>query len=106
MLLAGGFACATAWKSTAKGGCLANSRHPATYNTATAVRKAVARTFAQIMAERHPGTRWLPIERSERDATSRTGEFVVVDAVPHDVDPIRDRPSTATTTSDVHHVDR
>jgi hypothetical protein len=65
----------------------------------------VAATFAQIMAERHPGTRWLPVERADRDATSGAGKLVAVLPAPHDLDAIGDLPATAPGAPHVDHVD-
>ena len=50
----------------------------------------VARVLAQIMAERHPGTRWLPVERDERGHIRgvATGKVIRLFAGPEDHDPL------------------
>jgi hypothetical protein len=58
-------------------------------------RQAVALTFAQIMAERYPGTRWLPVGCANGHAASRAGKLVPVLSAPNNLDPIRDPSTTA-----------
>jgi hypothetical protein len=73
--------------------------------TADGTRSAVGREFARILESRHPGTRWLPVEPTNRYAPSRTGERVLVLPVPKDLDPVRELSATAAGASDVDDVD-
>src|SRR5271165_1232654 len=63
---------------------------------------AVGGTFAQIMAERHPGTRWLPVKGANGGAATGAGKLVVILPAPDDLDSIGDLP---TPTPDIDDVD-
>jgi hypothetical protein len=69
------------------------------------IKSAVGREFARILESRHPGTRWLPVEPTNRDAPSGTGELVLVLPVPKDLDPVCDLSATAPGASNVDNVD-
>jgi hypothetical protein len=49
-------------------------------------RTAVARALAGILAERHPGTTWLPVQAAQLDADTRTGQITRRLAPPENLD--------------------
>lgn len=49
----------------------------------------LAKTLAEIMAERHPGTRWLPVERDDRSVHEvAAGKVVRLFSRPEDQHPL------------------
>jgi hypothetical protein len=76
------------------------------WGRANAARLAVGREFARILEERHPGIRWLPTERTDRDAASGAGEFVHALSAPENPHSVSDIPAAAARTPDIDHVDR
>lgn len=59
-------------------------------------RHAVARVLCEILAERHPGTTWLPVEPTELGTQPGTGEIVRRLTTPQDPDPAGIKPSVPT----------
>ncbi len=59
-------------------------------------REAVGRAFARILAARHPGTIWLPLERGEVDADPGPGKAVRRLAAPQHQDTPRVKPGAPT----------
>jgi hypothetical protein len=96
------------------GGQVAETRSTSNLNTLDDAREArraearaaVADTFARILEERYPGSRWLPRLGPDRDASSGPAERMTVLTTPDDPDPLGDVVPAAADATNVDHVDR